>query len=238
MELALDLQKNNNLNDNLEKEQNSFLESNLGKAINSGLDLGIRYILPDFVENEVIDIKDTLFNDGFKEAINKTIDTVVNTGKSILGIFTGNFDSISQAHSAVEKGGLIDGISDVIDYFLNKAKDNKTLSKDMTSLIKEEKNVLLDNVSKGIDKTFSDQLKSVEKLDNYCENWQNFYEKQDFDSMQKEFNKIKKEMKTILPLENTINRMREIENLHNLIKNKGGNFELSNEELEIAKKLI
>lgn len=238
MELALELNQNNNLNDNLGKAQNNFLESNLGKIINTGIDAGLRYLLPDFIENQVIDIKDTLFSEGLKGAIDKAIDSVINTGKSVLGIFTGNFESIGQAYDVVKKGGLLNSISQGIDYVLDKAKKNETIPKDAASLIKDGKNDIIKDIEKGIDKTLSDQLKSVEKIDKYCTNWQKFYEKQDFDSMQKEFTKIKKEMKAILPLENVINKMREIENLHNLVKNKGGDFSLSQDELEIAKKLI
>ena len=238
MELALELQKNNSLDNSLAIEQNKFLESTLGKVINTGIDMGLRYLLPDFIENQVIDIKNTLFNDGFKEAMNKTINSAVNMGKSVLGIFTGNFESISQAHSVIEKGGLLDSVSKAIDSFLNKAVKDKTLPKDITSIIKDGKNNLLKDIKKGIDKTFSDQLKAVERIDKYCQNWQKFYEKKDFNNMQKEMTKIKRDMKTVLPLENTINKMREVENLHNLIKNKGGDFNISKEELELSKKLI
>ena len=41
----------------------------------------------------------------------------------------------------------------------------------------------------------------------------------------------------MVPIENTIISARNIEMLHSLIKNKGKNFELSNEELELANKL-
>ena len=55
--------------------------------------------------------------------------------------------------------------------------------------------------------------------------------------MDKEYNKIKNKLEELVPLENVIKKAREIENLHMLIKNRGGNFEISNEELELAKVL-
>ena len=55
--------------------------------------------------------------------------------------------------------------------------------------------------------------------------------------MEKEINKIKRELKNMVPIENTILSARNIEMLHSLIKNNGKNFELSNEELELANKL-
>ena len=33
-----------------ENEQKSFLETTLGKTINAGLDIGIRALLPDFID--------------------------------------------------------------------------------------------------------------------------------------------------------------------------------------------
>ena len=54
--------KNNNLEQekNIEKNQEKFLETNLGKIINSGLDIGLKTILPDLIEDEIIFIKDCL----------------------------------------------------------------------------------------------------------------------------------------------------------------------------------
>ena len=51
---------NNNLE--LEKNQKNFLETTLGKTINTGIDIGIRAVLPDFIEEQIIDLKDNLIN--------------------------------------------------------------------------------------------------------------------------------------------------------------------------------
>lgn len=42
---------------NIEKEQNNFLESTVGKVINTGFDIALRTLLPDAIENEVIRYK-------------------------------------------------------------------------------------------------------------------------------------------------------------------------------------
>ena len=55
--------------------------------------------------------------------------------------------------------------------------------------------------------------------------------------MEKEYKKIQKELNNLAPIEKTINDARTIENLHLLIKNNGQNFELSNEQIELAQKL-
>ena len=99
-----------NLNDKnieLEKEQTSFLESTIGKVINIGLDAGIKYLLPDLIEDEVINVKDTIMENGLKEGINTAIDSALNLGKSFLGIITGKFENVNQIQKAVENGGII-----------------------------------------------------------------------------------------------------------------------------------
>ena len=53
------------------EEQTNFIETSLGKMINFGLDIGLRALLPDFIEQQMIDIKDTLLKEGFSEGIKK-----------------------------------------------------------------------------------------------------------------------------------------------------------------------
>ena len=60
MEINYSLANEINLDNNLENKQNKFLESNLGKVINTGVDMGIRYLLPDLIEDQVIDVKDAM----------------------------------------------------------------------------------------------------------------------------------------------------------------------------------
>ena len=44
-------------------------------------------------------------------------------------------------------------------------------------------------------------------------------------------------LKELVPLENTLKNARQIENIHQLIKNNGQNFNISEEEIELVKKL-
>ena len=232
--------KENNLenNINIEKKQNNFLESSLGKIVNTAVDVGIRYLLPDLVENQVIDIKNTLIENGLKEGIDKTIKSAIDFGKSAIGIFTGNFENISQVQLAVEKGGMIDTVSKLIDNVLNKCTTSGKITKATSSMIKQGKNVILDNISSNIENMLTEQINSVEKLGTYSQNWNNYYLNKDFEGMEKEYKKIKTQLNKIIPLETTIKQAREIENIHNLIKNNGHNFNLTENEVQVAKKLV
>ena len=236
MEAILNSIQNNLINDNnLEKQQKNFLETTLGKTINAGLDIGLRVLLPDFIEDQIIDIKDTIIKEGFGEGVKKAIDTAIDFGKSALGIITGNFENVSQAQTAIKNGGLIDGISGVLDFALDKVSKIISIPKTIINTIKSGKNIILDNISNNIESEFNNQLKSIEKLQKYSNNWKEYFEEKNFDGMQKEYNKMKTELKQLIPLENTLKEARTIENLHTLIKNNGKNFDLTEEQKELAK---
>ena len=104
--------------------------------------------------------------------------------------------------------------------------------------IKEGKNIILNNVESNIEKTFTDQIKSAEYTNKYINNWKNYYQNQDFDGMEREYEKIKDRLKQTLPLEETLKQARQIENLHLIIKNNGHNFNLTEEQKKLAEILI
>ncbi|MDO5555949.1 MAG: hypothetical protein Q4G09_04780 [Clostridia bacterium] len=234
----LELNKNNNLENITYENQKSFLESNLGQVINGGINLGLKAILPEIIEDEIIEIKDSIITEGFQAGIKTAIDNTIDLGKSILGIFTGKFENMSQIKDVVKKGGLIDSISDVLDWGIKKAKENKLINNNTAKLIKKGKDTILDTVNNNIENNLTSQVESIEKIDKYISNWNKYYENRDFDNMDKQFKKVEKELKNIVPLEQVIKKARQVENIHNLIKNNGKNFNLSQEELDLANKLI
>lgn len=252
MELELNIQsqeiENNVKQQNLEKEnniellveqevtsesQNKFLQTSVGKIINTAIDIGLRAILPDMIEEQVINIKNVLLNNGLKEGIDIAVKSGIEFGKSTIGIVTGKFENLSQAHNAVKNGGIIDSISDTLDNVLNSATKNNLISKTTSRLIKKGKNAILDTISTNIEEKFVQDVNSLELVSKYITNWKNYYNLKDLDGMEKEYKKIKKQMNTIMALDTTISQAKQIENVHNLIKNKGIDYELSKEEKEL-----
>ncbi len=237
----MELETNNKIeikNDLLnEKDQKNFLETTLGKTINTAIDIGIRAILPDFIDDQVINIKNNLLKNGLKEGISKTIYDTIEIGKSTIGIVTGNFENINQMQTAVKTGGIIDGISTLLDSVINKVQSKGLIDYNIAKTIKDGKNIILNNVESNIEKTFTDQIKSSEYTNKYISNWKNYYEEKNFEGMDREYKKIKKELKNLIPIEKTINEARTIENIHTLIKNNGQNFDLPKEVFELAEKL-
>lgn len=218
-------------------QQKIFLESKLGQVINQGINIGLKYVLPDVIENEIIEIKDTLIKNGLSEGVKKAIDSAINLGKSVLGIITGNFENIGQVQNAIKKGGIIDSVGEIIDKVVTTSVDKGVISTSIGRTIQRGKNTILNTVSNHIENEFQSQLNNIEKLEKYENNWKQYYKDRNFDEMQREYEKIQEKLKEITPIENTIKEARVISNIHQLIQNNGKNFDLSEEALELAKQI-
>ena len=233
--LTNNLEINNNIE--IENQQKNFLETTIGKTINTGIDIGIRAVLPDFIEEQIIDLKDNLLKYGLKDGIKKSIDDAINLGKSAIGIVTGNFEDISQMQEAIKNGGIIDNVSGMLDSVINKVYSKGLINSTVAKTIKQGKNSILNNVEKNIENTFNNQIKALNYTEKYINNWKNYFENKDFSGMEKEYKKIKPEINYLAPIEKMINKARTIENLHMLIKNNGQDFNLTKEQIELAEKL-
>lgn len=234
-ELILENNLNNNIN--IEQKQKNFLETTIGKAVNTGLNIGIRALLPNLIEDEVINIKDSILNNGVKEGLKTAVNSAVNLGKSALGIITGNFENVEQMQTAVKSGGIIDSVSELINASINKVVNRGMLNYTVGNTIKKGSSIILRNVSNNIENEFEDQVNNIEYLEKYINNWKQYFNNKDFDGMQREYEKINERMKNIAPIEKTINNARSVQNLHKLIRNNGKNFDLTQEEIELAKLL-
>ena len=230
----------NNLNNNIEIEekQNNFLNTVIGKTINSAIDVGLRAILPDLIENQIIDIKDSLIENGLKGGIDTAIKSAIDFGKSVTGIFTGEFQNMEQVETAIGNGGILDTVSNILEYTVDKAYQKGKINYTVNNLIKKGKDIILNNVSNNIKNELDYQSNSIEKLNTYVDNWKEYYNKKDFEGMEKEYNKIKIQIDNVLPIENTLKKVRNVENIHLLIKNNGQNFNITEDELKLAENLI
>ena len=158
----------------------------------------------------------------------------IDFGKSAAGIVTGNFENISQVQTAIKNGGIIDGVSGIVDSVLSKVNKTGKLSYNVTNTIRKGKNLILNSITNKIEEQFQNQLDAAEKLQKYENNWKQYFNNRDFTGMQKEYEKIREKLKILIPMENTLKQARTIENLHTLIKNNGQDFNLSKEELELV----
>ena len=224
-------------NINIGETKNNFFNNIIGKTINNAIDIGLRSLLPDLIENQIIDIKNSLLENGLKSGIDTAINSTIDFGKSAAGIVTGNFENISQVKTAIGDGGIIDTISDLLDKVINKSYEKGYINKTVFSIIKNGKNVLLDNITNHIKSELDEQSNSVEKLEKYLKNWEEQYKKKDFEKMEEEYSKIEKESEKIIPLENVVKQTQRVKVLHKLIKNNGQNFNITEDEERLANNL-
>lgn len=226
------------ISNNIKQKQKEFLESTLGQIINNGIDVGIRVVLPDWLEDEFIEMKDTVLNEGFKEGLQIAINKAIDVGKALQGIVTGNFESIEQVKIVIEKGGLLDTVSDLLDNVIKWAKEKKIISSKTAKLLKSSKKTILQAIEDNIDTSLTDQVASLEKIESYIEKWTNYYKEQDLTNMKKIHTRMTNELEKVLPIQSTLEKVEEINNLHELIINNGGDFNLTEEELELAEMLV
>ena len=233
----MELENSIYMNLDLGKKQNEFLNSTLWNTINNGIDIGLRYLLPDLVEDEIINLKDNLINYGLKDGIKKSINSVIETGKEAIGIISGNFENIGQIQKVIKNGGLIDKIDNFLDKTLDKAINSGKINQTIGKIVKTGKSSILSSVERNIESTLNSQVENSKNIEKYMNNWKKYFNDRNFSGMEKEYTKLEKELKNLVPIETTIKNARYIENIHKLIKNNGQNFELSERELELANKI-
>lgn len=237
-ELALGITNSLSINNGIEKKQENFLKKNLGTIVDTAVNVGLKVILPDVIEDQVIEIKDTILESGLKEGLNKAMEEAMEFGKSVAGVFTGKFENVEQIDTVLKEGGVIDTISGLLDSSIKNARNTNKIDKDTASLIKKGKNTILKSIEDNIEDKLKEQVKNVSKLETYSNKWKEAYENKDFDKMSKTYRNLEKYISRTVPLENTIKEAKRIENLHNLIKNNGKNFDISEEEFKLAEKLV
>ena len=178
-----------------------------------------------------------MFEYGLKDGIKKSIDDAIDTGKSIIGIFTGNFENINQMQEAIQSGGILDNFSSLFDTVLNRLEKNGKINNTVSNILYKGKDIILNNVEKNIQQTFNKQLDNFNNVENHISIWEESFNNKDFDGMEKEYSKLKEISEDLAPIEKIISKLKEIDTLHNLIKNNGKNFELSQQEVELVNKL-
>lgn len=220
------------------KLQNDFFQTNWGQAINKGIDFGLKAILPNFIENEIIEIKNAFIKEGLVEGIKTAIEVTINKGKELIGMFTGDLENMSQAEAIAKNGDLIKNVEKTLDNVVDKCVKNNLIKEGLGALIKEGKNSMLDYAKNNVDKVNKEQVKKIQEMDEFIKDWEEAFKNQDFKKMNNAYIKINRRMESVLPIKETLEKAEVVENLHNLIKNNGKDFNLSEEQLELAKQLI
>ena len=223
----------NGIGDKISNLQEKFVESNFGKIVKEVMNVGIRVALPDFAENMVIDVTNSLYDNGLKDGIKEIWNNKKSYGKSFLGVSTGKFDNIEQIQNATKNGGILDTISSAFDFALEKAVDNEKITKKARQSIKTQKNEMIKKMKKEITEEVDNQAINVKKINEYAEKWQEAFNNKDLKGMKNANKNLKKYLENTIPLENLLSESKKIDIMQNLVENTGS-FDITEEEKELA----
>lgn len=217
--------------------QNNNVSKTIANVADNALEFGLKAILPDFIEDDVIEIKDKFVQEGFIEGVQGVIDKLEDIGKSVTGIFTGEFDSLEQVKRVVQTNGILDGVSSVVDKVLKKLVDKKIIKKTTSNMIKQGKKEILNSLENEIEGLYKPTTYNMEKLEEYCEEWKQKYEAKDYSGMEKAVKKISTKLKQTQVVEEMINKARNVEKIQKYIQENGDLERLTDAEKELLEKI-
>lgn len=213
------------------------IKIDIGNLANTGLEFGLRTVLPDFIEDDVIDIKNKFIQEGFTEGVKETYEKVKDVGKSIQGIFTGKFESVEQVKRLIQTDGILDGASEIIDKTLKMLLNKKKINKNTYNLIKTGKKEIINSLEDQLEGYYKTDEYSIEDLEKYCSEWKESFRQKDYQSMENTMKKINRRLEKNKILEKTIEEARNIEKIQEYISKKGSIDNLSEKEKELLEKI-
>lgn len=228
IENSLGVENNISLTENeieIGKSQNNFLKDIFLGSINFAVDTGIRAILPNIIEDQVIEIKDAIIKNGFKDGMQTLVDKVKEFGSSVLGITNGNFNNLTEMDLAIKKGGILKGISKGLNYGIDEARKKGIITKETAKLIKNVKTTTINTISNNIKSKMLEEVKKLEKIEKHQEKWQKSFKEKDLTSMKKEIKMINKLKDEIVKFEEIMRNVEKINNIQEIIGDNIENFE-------------
>lgn len=188
--------------------------------------------MPEQYENT---IRQGIKNFDFKTLAGNAIEMVLKTTLKSMGMQTSTFNSLKDIGQAIKNSDIKKALSGVLDIGVNSLKGVPTTVK---SFLKSSKNLILENIFEDeLKKVMTKQKNTISRLNKKCSSFEEALNKQDMKEMDKLAKSIKTDLDKVIPIRDVILKSNETLNIYNLIKNKGS-YELTNEELELCKKLI
>lgn len=220
----------------LDKSKNDFFDTTVGKVIDNTVNIAIKALVPDIIDDQVINVKDAIIEGGFKEGLEEIKRSGTNFKESIKGIITGEFKTIEQMKIAIKDGGILDFVSLCVDKGIKCLSEKTGIDKSTLILVSSGKDLLVNQITSSIENKFTEQLEEIERLDKYCEEWKEAYNNKDLGKINIVYEKIEDSLENVIQIESVLNKVNNIKNLNELI-NSSGNFDLTDEELNLAKKI-
>lgn len=205
-------------NNEISKNQNDFIGNMFKNAINFGVDLGLKSLLPDLIEDQVIDIKNSILEGGFKEGVDTLMKKVNEFKNSITGIFTGNFNNIQEINTATKQGGIIKTVSKGLSKGIDTGVKSGIIPKSIGGILKAGKTTMLNEFSNSLESQMRKEIQKFDILNDLNKKWYDALDQRDFDKMTKYTEKISVLSKDLVKFSNIIEETKKIEELHNFIK--------------------
>lgn len=214
---------------------------NIGNAIpqvvNKALDIGLKLVLPDFIEQDIIGIKDAFIQNGFTAGIEEAKERADEIYKSVTGLFTGEFDKTGEIKRLIEKNGILDTASLLTDKIIKILVDKKVISKATGNIIKTGKKEILNILESELNQYYSIDEYDLEKMQTQIEEWKQSYKNQDYEGMEKTAKKLSQTLQKNEKLEKILEQARNIEKSQEYIEKKGSIENLTKAEKKILESI-
>lgn len=211
---------------------------------NLGIDKTINDIEKTLEENIALEVDKLNLNESFFEKISKTklMDIIKISIEAVLkgvlkkkvNINYSTFNDMKESINSVMDGNLKDALKESSDVAINKIDSFDAITK---TAIKTIKNAVIDKTIDGKKyEIINKQTKVLNRISDNCEKFSEAMKINDEKTMKNVVNKIKKDMKEILPIRETISKAQNVFDKYSLWENKGKE-PLTNEENELIEKL-
>lgn len=236
----MEIETDKRIENTKETEQKEFLDTTIGKIVDAGLDFAISTFVPDLIEKPVSNLKDKLLSWDFNKeketissgALEQTKKLEENSGKEVdIGNVVANLKDF------LKEEKTINSFSKIIDAAIKELVDKDKISSNVSKMVKEGKNAVVEKIKEKIDHELDGQIVYVEELKEQTEKWKNYYQEKDIKNMKAVSKKIDSLMEDIMPIDTILTEAKQIQNLQQLIENNNNQFDLSSTQLELAKML-
>ena len=217
------------LTQNLPKE----VKINLPKVANNALNFGLKAILPDFFEEDIIQIKDSFINEGFEKGLEEAKEKAEEVWKSVKGVFTGEFDTVGEIQKLIQKNGILDTASDLVDKITKLLLSKKIINKTTYNLIKTGKKEIINALEGELNNYYKVDNYDFEGLSEQIEKWQKNYNDSDYESMEKTAKTILNILDKVDQIEAVITKARNIQKVQKYIQEKGSKEKLTKAERKL-----
>lgn len=206
---------------------------NIPKLANTTLDIGLKAVLPDFFENDVIEIKNAFINEGFSAGLETAKEKAEDTWNSIKGLFSGEFSNVSEIKKLVQKNGILDTASNLIDSISKKLMDLNIINKSTYNLIKTGKKEIMCVLKDELNTYYQIDEYDFEKLQSQIQSWKQSYMDGDLEGMQKNAKQIEQNLEKNRSLQTVLNQAQTIQKAQKFLNLKGSIDKLTPAEKKV-----